>query len=146
MNMTSKLKEAREAAGYSIDYVADKLNIRKQYLIALEEGDYKSIPGKIYIDGYTKMYYELLGIDLQSQQNDDLLQPNKTQNSINKDVGGNKYKKYIIIVFVILLTLVVMLFNFLKKSQNDIPFLTIQTNYLNYGSEQENFDESDNTD
>jgi cytoskeletal protein RodZ len=144
--MTSKLKEARVAAGYSIDYVADKLNIRKQYIIALEERDYESIPGKIYIDGYTKMYYELLGIDLQSQQNDDLLLANKTQNSVNKDVGGNKYKKYIIIFSVILLTLVVMLFNFLKKSQNDIPFLTIQTNYLNYGSEQENFDESDNAD
>ena len=45
--MTSKLKEAREKAGYTIDYVADKLNIRKHYLIALEEEDYDSIPGQI---------------------------------------------------------------------------------------------------
>ena len=143
--MTSKLKEAREAAGYSIDYVADKLNIRKQYLIALEEGDYESIPGKIYIDGYTKMYYEFLGISLQPEQNDDLLPPTQTLNSINADIGSNKYRKYIIICSVILLILVVILFNFLK-SQNGIPFITSQTNHLDYGSKQETFDGSDKTD
>jgi cytoskeletal protein RodZ len=95
--MTSQLKEAREKAGYTIDYVADKLNIRKQYLIALEEEDYESIPGQIYIDGYTKMYYEFLGISLQPEQNDDLLPPTQTLNSINADIGSNKYKKYIIL-------------------------------------------------
>jgi cytoskeletal protein RodZ len=143
--MTSKLKEAREKAGYTIDYVADKLNIRKQYLIALEEEDYESIPGQIYIDGYTKMYYEFLGISLQPEQNDDLLPPTQTLNSINADIGNNKYKKYIIICSVILLILVVILFNFLK-SQNGIPFITSQKNHLDYGSKQETFDGSDKTD
>ena len=60
--MSSKLKEAREAAGYSIDYVADQLNIRKQYLLALEEGNYDIMPGKVYTEGYKKMYYENMAL------------------------------------------------------------------------------------
>ena len=91
------------------------------------------------------MYYEFLGISLQQEQNDDLLPPTQTLNSINADIGNNKYKKYIIICSVILLILVVILFNFLK-SQNGIPFITSQTNHLDYGSKQETFDGSDKTD
>ena len=37
--MSLQLKEARIQAGYSIDEVAKKLNIRKQYLQAIEEED-----------------------------------------------------------------------------------------------------------
>ena len=62
--MTSDLKEAREKAGYTIEEVAEKLNIRKQYIICLEEGKFDELPGKIYAEGYTKMYHELLGLEL----------------------------------------------------------------------------------
>jgi cytoskeletal protein RodZ len=62
--MTSKLKEAREKKGYTIEEVADILKIRKQYLLDLEEGDLKDIPGQVYVEGYSKIYYEFLGLKL----------------------------------------------------------------------------------
>ena len=58
--MSSKLKEAREEAGYTVEEVAEKLNIRKQYIICLQEGNFEGIPGKLYVEGYTKMYTEFL--------------------------------------------------------------------------------------
>lgn len=62
--MTSKLKEAREAKGYTIEEVADILKIRKQYLLDLEEGDLEDIPGQVYVEGYSKIYHEFLGLAL----------------------------------------------------------------------------------
>ncbi len=141
--MTSKLKEAREASGYSIDYIADNLNIRKQYLIALEEEDYDSIPGKIYVDGYTKMYYDFLGIK-QAEHDDDLTTSQILSNS-DTPITSSKYKKYIIICSVILLVLVVVSYNTLK-SQTGISIITSQPNDIDDGSKQETFDGSDKTD
>lgn len=142
MDMISKLKEARETAGYSIDYVAKKLNIRKQYLIALEEENYDCIPGKIYVEGYTRMYYEFLGIDLQTEQKDNLT----TQILNNTDRSfGNKYKKYIVICSVILLALLVLSYNILK-SQTRAPLITTQPDNVDDGSKQKISDGSYKTD
>ncbi len=60
--MTSKLKEVREEKGYTIEQVADILKIRKQYLLDLEKGDLEDIPGKVYAEGYSKIYHEFLGL------------------------------------------------------------------------------------
>lgn len=145
--MTSKLREAREKAGYTIEHIADKLNIRKQYLIALEEEDYESMPGQIYIDGYTKIYYEFLGINLPLDQNDSLQSANPLVVDTDTNIRETKYKKYIIIFSVILLVLVVTLFNFLRSHNRDeITFTTSQQSNLNYGSKQESFNGSYKTD
>lgn len=117
--MSSKLKEAREAAGYSIDYVAEKLNIRKQYLLALEEGNYDIMPGKVYTEGYKKMYYEFLGINPQNER-DDELETTQVLNSSEIPVITKKYTKYIIICSVILLALVIALYDFLKVQPEDL--------------------------
>ncbi len=142
--MTSKLKEAREAAGYSIDDVAGKLNIRKQYLIALEEGNYDVIPGKIYVKGYTKIYYEFLGIDLKEQQENN---SSTTQilNNNDEPIISKKYTKYVIICSIILLFLVVVSYNFLKSRARE-PLITTQSDYVNDGNKQENSDGSYKTD
>lgn len=114
----SKLKEERELAGYSLEYVAKKLNIRKQYLVALEEENYDAIPGRIYADGYKKMYYEFLGITISQEQNDSLSKA-KIVNNNDKTGVGNKYKKYIIFCSVILLVLVLMFYNLLKLQDQE---------------------------
>lgn len=108
--MKSKLREEREKAGYSIEYVADKLNIRKQYLLALEEENYEDLPGKIYVEGYTKMYYEFLGINLQNEQNIPF-QINKVPSNCEKTKLESKSNKYIIFCSVILLILVIAFYN-----------------------------------
>lgn len=107
--MTSKLKEARQKAGYRIEEVAEILKIRKQYIVSLEEEDFKKIPGQIYVDGYTKMYYELLGLEMVQKNN-----PVITRQLPSK--GIEKFnKKYIILFSGCLLILVVLLYALLLE-------------------------------
>lgn len=141
--MISSLKEAREAAGHSLEYVADKLNIRKQYLIALEEENYDELPGKIYVKGYTKMYYELLGIDIPAKQNSDLVQTKIVNNEDGIELE-NKYKKYIIFCSVILLILVITFYNLLKLQEHENYATQLET--INDGNNEEILDGPDQAD
>lgn len=61
--MTSRLKQARIDAQLSIEEVSRRLNIRKHYLIALEEENLNEIPASVYAQGYRKMYEKLLGLE-----------------------------------------------------------------------------------
>ena len=142
--MTFKLKELREAAGYSIEHIASKLNIRKQYLVALEEGDYNSIPGKIYVEGYTKMYYEFLGINLQSQQhhNRNLTTASLSDSADSVYITNNKYKKCITICSIILLALSVISYNLLKPRATNASLITESNN----GNKQKTSNGSDKAD
>ncbi len=114
--MTINLKEARESAGHSLEHIANRLNIRKQYLLALEEENYDLIPGRIYVEGYKKMYYEFLGINAPTGQKNSL-PLTKIVNNNNVIEIDSKYKKYIILCTVILFALVVVSYNFLRNEE-----------------------------
>ena len=58
--MISKLKQARINQNLSVEDVATKLNIRRKYIIALEENRLEEIPGSVYVNGYIKMYCNYL--------------------------------------------------------------------------------------
>ena len=45
------LKEARQGRNLSVDDLATSLRIGKEQLIALEEGDEKSLPEKVFLIG-----------------------------------------------------------------------------------------------
>ncbi len=60
--MISKLKQSRIHLNFTVEEVAKRLKIRKQYIIAIEENRLEEIPGKAYIDGYIKMYCNFLRI------------------------------------------------------------------------------------
>lgn len=60
--MSQKLKESREKLKLTIEEVSDKLKIRKQYIIAMEEGRLDDIPGEVYKTGYMKMYCKFMEI------------------------------------------------------------------------------------
>ena len=103
--MVSKLKEAREKAGYTIEEVSDILKIRKQYIMDLETGDLDDLPGQIYIAGYTKLYHEFLGLECHEGQAIIIKTPKLDEN--------NKiHKKYIILASTIALALVVSIYVF----------------------------------
>mgnify|MGYP006104544959 CR=1 FL=1 len=112
--MASKLKEEREKAGYSIEDVAEILKIRKQYIVDLEEETFESIPGKVYVDGYIKMYYELLGLDCPKKKTISVKAPKlvKIDNKINT--------KYIVLVSAGILVAIIALYIFLKSPANDL--------------------------
>jgi cytoskeletal protein RodZ len=116
--MNSDLKEAREKAGYTIEEVSDKLNIRKQYLVHLENEDFDSLPGKAYIEGYTKMYYNFLGIPLPEKQKKELQHP---QITVDEQKIAVKHKKYILLISSFLLIIVIFIYNAMVAAEEDLP-------------------------
>lgn len=58
-----KLREAREARGLSIDQLAAATKIRRDYLLALEQGDRASLPGDVYVKGFLRLYAREVGLD-----------------------------------------------------------------------------------
>lgn len=59
------LYATRSKKKLSLTEIEEKTNIRKKYLVALENGDYSVFPGKVYALGFCKKYSEVLGIDFQ---------------------------------------------------------------------------------
>ena len=57
-------RDARERAGLSLRDVAESLHIQYRYLQAMEAGDFRSLPGKVYAHGYVRSYAHLLDLDV----------------------------------------------------------------------------------
>jgi cytoskeletal protein RodZ len=87
------------------------LNIKKQYLIAIEEGRIESMPGKTYALGYLKLYSKFLGIDL-SLFATPSSHPSKAQIKIEVDRG---HKKYLFIFSMIMLGIVIFTYNWFSS-------------------------------
>ncbi len=58
----NRLKEAREAKGYSLEDLQRITKIQKRYLIGIEEGNYDAMPGKFYVRAFIKQYSEAVGL------------------------------------------------------------------------------------
>mgnify|MGYP000919706915 CR=1 FL=1 len=58
-----KLAQARELKGLSLDEIAAKIHVRRDYLEALEAMNMKLLPGKAYAIAYLKSYCKVLGLD-----------------------------------------------------------------------------------
>jgi cytoskeletal protein RodZ len=57
------LRKAREQRGYTLDDIQEATKIRKRYLEAIENGDYKVLPGSFYVRAFVKNYAEMVGLD-----------------------------------------------------------------------------------
>lgn len=57
------LRKAREQRGYTLDDIQEATKIRKRYLEAIEQGDYKVLPGSFYVRAFVKTYAETVGLD-----------------------------------------------------------------------------------
>lgn len=57
------LKKARTERGLSLDDVQDMTKIRKRYLEAIEDGNYKILPGNFYVRAFIKTYSEAVGLE-----------------------------------------------------------------------------------
>lgn len=58
-----KLSEARRQLGLSLDEVAEKIRVRREFLAALEDMNIKLLPGKAYALAFLRSYARELGID-----------------------------------------------------------------------------------
>jgi len=67
------LKRVREKKGVSLKEIAESTNIRIYMLSALEDGEYRKLPGRAYAIGFLREYAKYLGIDYQTaKQNLDM--------------------------------------------------------------------------
>lgn len=62
-NLGDLLRNARLEKGLSLDDIQELTKIRKRYLEAIEDGDYKVLPGNFYVRAFVKTYAETLGLD-----------------------------------------------------------------------------------
>jgi cytoskeleton protein RodZ len=65
---------ARERLGWSLTECAEGLRIRREYLSALEDGNFDALPGVAYATGFLRSYGRSLGLDA-----DDLVRRFKTE-------------------------------------------------------------------
>ncbi len=59
----TRLREARVAAGLSIDAVGQQLKLAPRQVVALEECDFSALPGRTFVRGFVRNYARLLRLD-----------------------------------------------------------------------------------
>jgi transcriptional regulator with XRE-family HTH domain len=62
-DLGSILRKARLERKISLDDLQEVTKIRKRYLEAIEEGNYKVLPGSFYVRAFIKSYAEAVGLD-----------------------------------------------------------------------------------
>lgn len=112
--MSSPLKQARLDSGKTLEEISSSLKIRKKYLLALEEGDFQSIPAAVYVRGYLKLYSNYLGIiiTLNEEEIDEKISDDQNLRSKLKiAVFRHKWKKYLIIISILMLLIIQIMYH-----------------------------------
>lgn len=81
LTLGEKLRQAREARGITISEVAEQTRISALYLEAIENNDYRTLPGGIFNKGFLKSYAKYVGVDEQEAVQD--------YNRMNAEHGEN---------------------------------------------------------
>ena len=63
MSAGATLKAAREAAGLSLDAVAQQLKLAPRQVQALEDDDYQHLPGRTFVRGFARNYARYVHLD-----------------------------------------------------------------------------------
>jgi cytoskeleton protein RodZ len=63
-SIAQQLKQIRESQGISLEAVAHRTHIPLTYLKAIEEGDEESLPSKVQLRGFLRLYANELGVEL----------------------------------------------------------------------------------
>jgi len=69
-SLGEKLRQAREDRGISISEVAEQTRIAGHYLEAIEQDDYRTLPGGIFNKGFVKSFAKYVGVDEQDALQD----------------------------------------------------------------------------
>jgi cytoskeleton protein RodZ len=85
VTLGEKLREAREARGYSLREVADNTRISARHLEAIEADDYKPLPGGVFNKGFIKAFARYVGVDQNEALEDYLRQMNQQGLSASED-------------------------------------------------------------
>lgn len=63
LNIGKKLRDAREEKGYTLDDLQQITKIQKRYLIAIEDQNFKALPGDFYVRAFVKQYADTVGLN-----------------------------------------------------------------------------------
>jgi len=63
LSLGEKLRQAREERGISVSEVAEQTRISPLYIKAIENDDYKPLPGGIFNKGFVRSYARYVGFD-----------------------------------------------------------------------------------
>ena len=63
VNAGTMLRAAREAAGLSLDAVAQQLKLAPRQVSAIETGDFAQLPGRTFVRGFVRNYARLVKLD-----------------------------------------------------------------------------------
>lgn len=125
------LKKARLEKGLSLDDVQEATKIRKRYLEAIEEGDYKVLPGSFYVRAFVKTYAETVGLNpdevLQYYHNDiPVAEPEKTieplirkKRTVQHHDRFGKWATTILMWAFVILIIVIIYFFFVSRDGSD---------------------------
>jgi cytoskeletal protein RodZ len=69
-SLGEKLRLAREARGITLSEVSAQTRIATRYLEAIEENNYKPLPGGVFNKGFIKAYAKYVGVDEQEALSD----------------------------------------------------------------------------
>ncbi|HFI0462910.1 TPA: helix-turn-helix domain-containing protein [Streptococcus suis] len=73
-SLGNKLRDARIEKGYTLNTLQQMTKIQKKYLVAIEENNFKELPGTFYIRAFVKQYADVVGLN-----GDDLLEIHKSE-------------------------------------------------------------------
>lgn len=82
-----KLREAREARGYSLREVADQTRISVRHLEAIEADDYKPLPGGVFNKGFIKAFARFVGVN-ENEALEDYMRQANLQGAVQADDGA----------------------------------------------------------
>jgi cytoskeletal protein RodZ len=114
--MLSPLKQARLDSGKTIEQISSDLSIRKQYLLALEEGNFKSLP-EVYAKGYLKLYANYLGVVNPSEEEDKNI-PKEIilQHKFESFMIKHKWKRHFISISILMLIILPIIYHLILQS------------------------------
>ena len=70
LSIGETLRAAREAAAYSVTYVAAHTHLKEEIIEALENDDHDRLPSPVFTKGYLRSYAKLLDVDIEHMLGD----------------------------------------------------------------------------
>jgi cytoskeleton protein RodZ len=62
INPGAQLASIREKKGYTVEFVANKLHLRTRVIELIENNEFNSLPGPVFVKGYLRAYAKLLEV------------------------------------------------------------------------------------
>lgn len=135
MSVGDRLREAREAAGLTLEDIATSTRIPTRHLESLEASDFSRLPAPTYTVGFAKNYAAAVGLD--RQEIGELLRAEmggmRPMTSTPSEVfepadPARAMPKWLIIGTVVALLLAALLFNWLSSRSLEEPDEVVATN------------------